>query len=433
MVSIRTLVAAAAAAAGVAGMYDGASAVKQLTPRNFDRVVGRTSQPTFVEFYAPWCGHCQRLEPEYERAAARTRGIAKFYAVNCDEESNRGLCTRFNVQGFPTLKVFNEKRSKRGLRRSVDYQGPRKASAMAKFARSMLPSLSTSLSSDELDKFVRGSDQPKAILLTTRPKPSDLWRGLAAHFDRRVSFAHVVDPEPQVLDRLGINELPAIAVFPDSTNTFEIYDGETQYGPLVKFVHRAAIAKQTAQSSEKKPEPSTLEVQQITTQADLERVCIEPAEQSPIPVMCIISVLALEPDYEESRTEHAQAISELEKVLTSQQLRSPHASSRASNDDDDEDGSANDTKLSPPFRVAWVNALDAAGQQIRKLFELSDDLPAVVAVSPHKSAVAPYHGAFTSTDILHWAEQCYQGRGLRRFALELSIADTNKAPAHDEL
>ncbi|KAJ2455984.1 hypothetical protein EV183_000327 [Coemansia sp. RSA 2336] len=438
MVSIGTLVvtAAAAAAVGVAGLYDGASAVKHLTPRNFDRVVGRTSQPTFVEFYAPWCGHCQRLEPEYERAAARTRGVAKFYAVNCDEESNRALCARFNVQGFPTVKVFNEKRSKRGLRRWVDYQGARKASAMAKFARSKLPSLSTSLGSGELDEFVAGSDKPKAVLLTTRPKPSDLWRGLAAHFDRRVTFAHVVDPELQVLERLGINELPAIAVFPDSSNTFEIYDGETQYAPLVKFVHRAGTAKQTSRNLEQ-PEPSRLEVQQITTQADLERLCIKPAEQSPIPVMCIISVLALEPEYEESRSEHAQAVSVLEQVLSSQKPRNPRASSGTSNnnddDDDEEEGSASSTKDSPPFRVAWVNALDAAGQQIRKLFELSDDLPAVVAVSPRKNAVAPYRGAFTSTDILDWAEQCYQGRGMRKLAAELSIADTQTAPAHDEL
>ncbi|KAJ1752976.1 hypothetical protein LPJ78_001637 [Coemansia sp. RSA 989] len=436
MVSIRTLAAAAAAAAAaaveVAGMYAGASAVKQLTPRNFDRVVGRTSQPTFVEFYAPWCGHCQRLEPEYERAAARTRGIAKFYAVNCDEESNRALCARFNVQGFPTLKVFNEKRSKRGLRRSVDYQGPRKASAMAKFARSMLPSLSTNLGSGELDKFVTGSDKPKAVLLTTRPKPSDLWHGLAAHFDRRVTFAHVIDPESQVLERLGVNELPAIAVFPDSSNTFELYNGETRYAPLVKFVHRAGIAKQTSGNSGQ-PAPSRLEVQQITTQADLERLCIESAEQSPIPVVCIISVLALEPEYEESRSEHAQAVSVLEKVLSSQKLRSPHAPSGTSSDDDEEEDSASSTKDSPPFRVAWVNALDAAGQQIRKLFELSDDVPAVVAVSPRKNAVAPYRGAFTSTDILDWAEQCYQGRGMRKLTAELSIADTQTAPAHDEL
>ncbi|KAJ2179291.1 hypothetical protein EV181_005949, partial [Coemansia sp. RSA 532] len=219
MVSIRVLVLAAVAAAGrAAGMFDGDSAVRQLTPTNFDLVLERTSQPTFVKFYAPWCGHCQTLEPEYERAATRTHGVAKFYAVNCDVESNRGLCARYNVQGFPTLKVFTEKRTKRGSRRAVDYQGARKASAMAKYARSMLPSLSTKLSADGLDTFVTGTQLPKAVLLTERSKPGDLWRGVAAHFDRKVQLAHIVNPDSATLERLGVDKLPAIVVFPEHTD-----------------------------------------------------------------------------------------------------------------------------------------------------------------------------------------------------------------------
>ncbi|KAJ2710914.1 hypothetical protein H4R23_006483, partial [Coemansia sp. Cherry 401B] len=102
MVSVKALVLLAA---GAAAMFEGGSAVRELAAGSFDRVVERSSQPTFVKFYAPWCGHCQSLAPEYERAAERTRGVARFYAVNCDEESNRGLCARFGVQGFPTLKA----------------------------------------------------------------------------------------------------------------------------------------------------------------------------------------------------------------------------------------------------------------------------------------------------------------------------------------
>ncbi|PIA14434.1 hypothetical protein COEREDRAFT_36432, partial [Coemansia reversa NRRL 1564] len=128
------------------------------------------------------------LEPEYERAAKRTRGIAQFYAVDCDDDKNKALCARFNVEGFPTLKVLTEKRTKRGSRRQIDYQGERKGSAMAKFARSMLPNLSKKLSSDGLDAFVAAGQLPSAVLLTTRTKASDLWRGVAARLDRQVQF-----------------------------------------------------------------------------------------------------------------------------------------------------------------------------------------------------------------------------------------------------
>ncbi|KAJ2349584.1 hypothetical protein GGF43_004392 [Coemansia sp. RSA 2618] len=447
MVSIRTLVlavatAVATAAAGAAGMFDGNSAVRQLTPGNFDRVLGRTSQPTFVKFYAPWCGHCKSLEPEYERAAERTRGVARFYAVNCDEESNRGLCARYNVQGFPTLKVFTEKRSKRGSRRSVDYQGARKASAMAKFARSMLPSLSTKLSGDGLDAFVTGTQLPKAVLLTERSKPGDLWRGVAAHFDRRVQLAHMTSPDGPTLERMGIDRLPAVVVFPDHTDpsTVEVYTGETKYLPLAKFIHATAITRKVAKPPKAQTNPSPLDVQQIETQADLERLCIAPADSSPVPVLCVIGVIALEPEFEESRVEHAQAVSVLESVLSDQRLRSPRAPTQPNSSDDDADdaeieggdSAADSAELSPPLRVAWVNALSAAGQQIRTMFGLSDDLPAAVAVSPRKRAAAPYRGAFTSADIVDWADGCYDGRGMRRFTMELSIA-SQPAAAHDEL
>jgi len=50
-----------------------------------------------VEFYAPWCGHCQRLAPEYEKAATNLKGMIKVGGVNCDEEKQ--LCGQYGIQG----------------------------------------------------------------------------------------------------------------------------------------------------------------------------------------------------------------------------------------------------------------------------------------------------------------------------------------------
>ncbi|KAJ1724323.1 hypothetical protein LPJ53_001406 [Coemansia erecta] len=444
-----SLVAAVVLSASpVLGMYDTGSAVKQLGASNFERIVSKTSQPTFVKFYAPWCGHCKNLEPEYERAASKAQGVAKFYAVNCDEDKNRGLCAQYNVQGYPTLKVFTEKRTKRGSRRSVDYQGKRKAAAMAKFARSLLPNLSKKISSDELDSFVASGSLPKALLLTERTKASELWKGVSAHLDRKVKFAHIANPDQDTLESLGISELPAIAVFPTSgdASAFEIYSGESKYVPLVRFISNIASGKTPKGSVSHSQKPASrvasLSVDEIASQADLERLCVNHATSSSVPVLCIIGVVALEPEYEESRLEHAQAIGELELVLKNQKLSSVKKAANTHSEEEDEDdevtgNTAADTEeTGPPFRVAWVNALSESGLKIRSMFGLSDDLPSAVAVSPPKRAAAPYRGAFSGEELLAWAESCYQGHNMRRFSFELDIGNEHTEPveaAHDEL
>ena len=51
------------------------------------------------------CGHCQQLTPTYEKVAANMAGIAPVVAVDCDDAKNKAICSRYGVQGFPTLKA----------------------------------------------------------------------------------------------------------------------------------------------------------------------------------------------------------------------------------------------------------------------------------------------------------------------------------------
>lgn len=55
--------------AGSYALYDSSSAVVDLTPSNFDKLVTNSDDVWIVEFYAPWCGHCNNLVPEYQKAA----------------------------------------------------------------------------------------------------------------------------------------------------------------------------------------------------------------------------------------------------------------------------------------------------------------------------------------------------------------------------
>jgi len=76
-----------------------------------------------VEFYAPWCGHCKNLEPEYKKAGAIMNGVVKVVAV--DATVAQSLAQKYQVQGYPTLKMFGANK-----KAPTDFQGERKTDAI---------------------------------------------------------------------------------------------------------------------------------------------------------------------------------------------------------------------------------------------------------------------------------------------------------------
>ncbi len=59
-----------------------------------------------VEFYAPWCGHCKTLEPHWETAARKLKGLVKLGKMNTHDKANEHFNKRFGVDGYPFIKVF---------------------------------------------------------------------------------------------------------------------------------------------------------------------------------------------------------------------------------------------------------------------------------------------------------------------------------------
>lgn len=104
-------------------LYGAKSDVIQLTPEVFNDKVVKSDAVWLVEFYAPWCGHCKSLAPEWDKAATALKGVVKVGAVDADQHNSLG--GQYGVRGFPTIKIFGSDKSK-----PQDYQGGRTAQAI---------------------------------------------------------------------------------------------------------------------------------------------------------------------------------------------------------------------------------------------------------------------------------------------------------------
>ncbi|KAJ8333075.1 hypothetical protein SKAU_G00419710 [Synaphobranchus kaupii] len=74
----------------VHGFYSPSDDVVELNPSNFNREVIQSDSLWLIEFYAPWCGHCQRLTADWKKAATALKGAVKVGAVDADQHKSLG-------------------------------------------------------------------------------------------------------------------------------------------------------------------------------------------------------------------------------------------------------------------------------------------------------------------------------------------------------
>lgn len=127
-----------------------------LTEDNFDKHV--SSGKHFVKFYAPWCGHCQKLAPIWEELAQSLEsdnsvGIAK---VDCTQ--HRNVCNQFDVKGYPTLLWIEDGKK-------IDkYQGARAQENLKTYIKEKMGSGSADSGSNEDDSK---TDNTSAVINLT--------------------------------------------------------------------------------------------------------------------------------------------------------------------------------------------------------------------------------------------------------------------------
>lgn len=71
-------------------------------------LAGTKGAPVLVDVWAPWCGPCRAMAPQFAAAARRGGARARFLKLNADD--NPGLCAQHAVQGIPALLLFQDGR-----------------------------------------------------------------------------------------------------------------------------------------------------------------------------------------------------------------------------------------------------------------------------------------------------------------------------------
>jgi len=101
--------------------------VKIVVAKTFDQIVMDPTKDVFVEFYAPWCGHCKQLAPTFDELAKRFSPYSTVVVAKMDATAN-DVDPKYNVRGFPTLKFFRATDKV-----PLDYEGDRSLNNLVSF------------------------------------------------------------------------------------------------------------------------------------------------------------------------------------------------------------------------------------------------------------------------------------------------------------
>eukprot|EP00049_Salpingoeca_infusionum_P017723 m.354122 g.354122 ORF g.354122 m.354122 type:complete len:443 (+) comp16922_c0_seq1:176-1504(+) len=360
-----------------------ANDVIDLNPTSFKKMLNDDAV-WLVEFYAPWCGHCKALAPEWAKAATALKGVVKVGAVDMTQYQELG--GPYNVRGFPTIKVFGANKQS-----PSDYQGQRTASAIVDAGMRELQNMVkgrlnggrkssggkssgnggngngvVELDSSSFRSQVLESDAVWMVAFVApwcghcqRLKPD--WAKAAKAVDG-VKFGQVDATQYQDLaSQYGVRGYPTIKVFKAGRD--EDYQGGRDASSLIDYANSIAL--------DTRPPP---EVVEVTDQQSFKENCLDKQ-------VCFISFL---PDIMDSKAAGRNEYIKLQKKLA-------------------------EKYKSRPFGWVWTSA--GAQSSIESAMDVGGfGYPAMAAINAKKLKFATLRAAYTQESIVDFVSHLVAGR-----------------------
>ncbi|XP_009778611.1 protein disulfide isomerase-like 1-3 [Nicotiana tabacum] len=203
--------------------------VAVLKEGNFSEFIARNKH-VMVEFYAPWCGHCQALAPEYAAAATELKGENVMLAkVDATEEAE--LAQKYDVQGYPAVFFFTD-----GLHKP--YNGERNKDAIVSWIKKKTgPALSNITTAEEAERILK--DEKKVVLAYLNDLVGDKSEELAAAaaLEDDVNFYQTTSPDVAKLFHIDSQaKRPALVILKKEAENINHFGGEFTKSAIAEFV-----------------------------------------------------------------------------------------------------------------------------------------------------------------------------------------------------
>ncbi|TFK17665.1 disulfide isomerase [Coprinopsis marcescibilis] len=224
-----------------AAIFPKGTKVKLLDDKGFKKAMEK-EETSVVAFVAPWCGHCQKLAPEYSKLATTLDPLIPTYAVDCDEEKNKRLCHDQGIKGFPTIKVYP-----RGKHVApIPYDQERTASGIFRFVSLRVANPPKKLlKAKEIEPWVKKSTKkPRALLLTKDSKVPLLWKVLSNKYNGKLELGTHRDEKGEAGTTWGLEKGKThVLLYPSGSTDPVRYEGATKLEGLTQFFDSVLAGK----------------------------------------------------------------------------------------------------------------------------------------------------------------------------------------------